>query len=269
MLPRVNLVSTEQGRYLLFANNDVINNTLYREGRWEPQTLQVAKALLSRAKPDGVVLDAGANLGAFTIPMAEHCRGQHAVVSVEPQRLVYYQLCGSIVANSLDNVYALNLALGKECKKLNLPVPDYNREFNIGGLTVDPEIRRLRGQAGRFTLSDFHNAGTEWVDMVTVDSLNLTDLALIKLDVEGVELDVLNGAVETLMTSDFPPILFEVWDDKLLPSLIEHKNELLTFVKDLGYEIQAFGDLAIAQNRLHGPIVAFESRSDDASARVA
>ena len=54
-----------------------------------------------------LVLDIGANLGAYAIPVAKKIASARGVVyAYEPQRIVYYQLCGNIFLNSLDNVHA-------------------------------------------------------------------------------------------------------------------------------------------------------------------
>ncbi len=85
----------------------------------------------------------------------------------------------------------------------------------------------------------------------TLDSFNLTNINFIKIDVEGHEKLVLEGAVQTLKNNNYPKILFESWDEHHeqngLPS-IKLKKELFEFIESLGYRIIKLGqDMYIAE----------------------
>ena len=70
--------------------------------------------------------------------------------------------------------------------------------------------------------------------MRTLDSFHIDNISCIKIDVEGYEKQVLEGSLETLKRSHYPPILFESWNgdkDNL-------GSELFTFIKSLRYNIQ-------------------------------
>ncbi len=74
----------------------------------------------------------------------------------------------------------------------------------------------------------------EKVEAKTLDSFNLDNIGFLKLDVEGAELEVLQGAVKTLARSQYPPFIFEVWPDKWYQT---KKEKLFNYVKGLGYTI--------------------------------
>ena len=57
---------------------------------------------------------------------------------------------------------------------------------------------------------------------------------MVKIDVEGSELDVIKGSVETLKRSNYPPILFESWNEEWYE---KNKQELFQFISSLGYAI--------------------------------
>jgi hypothetical protein len=60
---------------------------------------------------------------------------------------------------------------------------------------------------------------------------------LIKIDVEGLELDVIKGAQETILRSNYPSLIFESWTQHEWWD--EKREELFSYVKDLGYEISS------------------------------
>ena len=55
--------------------------------------------------------------------------------------MIYYQLCGNIVLNSLANTAAYPLAVSNKAGVINIDMPDYFKETNIGAFSLDPEVR--------------------------------------------------------------------------------------------------------------------------------
>ena len=74
------------------------------------------------------------------------------------------------------------------------------------------------------------------VETKTLDSFGIRDIGLIKIDVEGYELQVLRGGTQTIQNNGYPPILFESW-----PSTNETntklKDNLFNYLFALGYNI--------------------------------
>jgi len=71
-------------------------------------------------------------------------------------------------------------------------------------------------------------------------------VGLIKIDVEGLELRVLKGALEVLRQNQLPPLLFECWSGARYQ---KEKEALLEFVESLGYEIhrvRRYNDMILA-----------------------
>ena len=76
---------------------------------------------------------------------------------------------------------------------------------------------------------------TTSVQIIKLDSLNVpTAPSLIKIDVEGFELNVLKGSENFLEEFRYPPVIFEAWD---LDWFKDDKVKLLKFLNYLGYEI--------------------------------
>jgi FkbM family methyltransferase len=256
MLPNATVVETQMGRFLLFDAADGISRHLRRGGQWEPVTLMIAKALVQigasgsqiGGQTGGTIVDGGANVGAFTIPMALTFHDSHRVVSFEVQRPLYHLLCGSVALNGLDNVLVQNLALGERMEMIEIPIPDYANDCNLGALSLDPEVRRTRREAGLGCDTDLPGVRMGQASMVRLDDFGIADLSLLKLDVEGMELPVLKGATETLKRCGYPPVLFELWDADAMPGIRAPQEALLSYLSGLGYELLIFGEMAIAQH---------------------
>jgi FkbM family methyltransferase len=150
-----------------------------------------------RALPhDSVVVDAGANIGLVAIPIAREIKPMGGIVhAFEVQRMLFYALCGSAALNDMDNIYIHNKALGRSAGSISAGQPDYAvpQDFGLYSL-VDPVV----------------SASHEDVPVSAIDDLRLPRLDFLKIDVEGMELDVLHGA-RTAIRNFKPWCWVEYW----------------------------------------------------------
>lgn len=229
MLPRISQVKCIDADYMLFSVNDGISTSLFTEGKWDDHILSVSKLFYAGIDAP-LILDIGAHIGTYSIPIAKDIQNSGGkVIAFEPQRIVYYQFCGNIILNRLDNCIALNKAVGSYDGTVSIPEIDYNNNNNVGAFSLNKEYRERHNIEG--CMLEKKNS----VPITRVDSLHLEKSpSLIKIDVEGLELNVLKGAVQTLEASNFPPILFEAWRWDWFD---KEREELLNYVKYLGYNV--------------------------------
>ena len=76
----------------------------------------------------------------------------------------------------------------------------------------------------------------EVVDKTTLDSFNIRDVGLIKVDAEGRDYFVLKGGIHTIIENDYPPILFENWDVGCFKQTQEAHDRIFDFLKSIGYD---------------------------------
>lgn len=152
---------------------------------------------------DGVIaLDGGANIGVHTIEWARHMTGWGYVIGIEAQERVFYALAGNVALNNCFNARVLNAALSNTQEPINIPVPDYCSAGSFGNLELRENSRNeYIGQA-----IDYGPDSLTEVACLTIDSFNLPRLDLLKIDVEGMEIEVLEGARESLRTLN--PVIF-------------------------------------------------------------
>lgn len=240
--PSFEIRSVGASHYLLLPGPDLINSHLRKGLPWEPTT-QVVAQLMLLGITEPVVVDVGANLGAFAVPMGLWLKPrQGRLIAFEPQRLVYYQLCANLFLNMLPHCVAHLLAVGAAAGDVDVPQLDLATDRNLGALSLDPAIRAMQGVASH------QNRASERVAMVGLDGMDLPNGHLLKIDVEGLELEVLSGAAAWLERSGWPPVLFEVWGD-YMPGYAAKRQQLMDCLRQrLGYEVFMLGELGVAQH---------------------
>lgn len=242
MLPKVESVHCVDAEYLLLATDDAISNHLRHRGTWEPHLIAISRMFVHGIS-EPLILDIGANLGAYSIPLAkaiDDARG--SIYAYEPQRMVYYQLCGNLFLNRLDNVFAFCRAIGDVDGTVAVPSLDFGKSVNVGGFSLNENIRQKTGYVVLQKDKPAIETPTSRLDSIEFPKAP----CLIKIDVEGYDLKVLSGGEKLLVNSNFPPILFEAWSFDWYES---DKEKLFEFLNRLGYEImRIFGDDYVAQH---------------------
>jgi FkbM family methyltransferase len=142
---------------------------------------------------DGVIgIDCGANIGVHTIEWAKMMTGWGSVLSIEAQERIYYALAGNIAINNCFNAIAIHGAVSSESGVMQIPVPNYLVPSSFGSL----ELRQRAGNEFIGQQIDYQNLVN--VRKLTLDEFSLPRVDFIKIDVEGMEMEVLEGAARTI-----------------------------------------------------------------------
>ena len=252
MLPRVDLIRADSSSWLLLNNSDHISDFIRKNGYWGLAESSIAKVFI-QDQEDVNVVDVGANIGGFTVPTAQLISNKKGIVhAFEPQRIVFQQLCANVFLNQLDNVHVYNVALGNSINQIQIPELDFWESKNVGGLSVDQAIRKNINEDA-LSGKTFQNTETGIVYSVeqkTLDCFQFNfNINLIKVDVEGYELEFFQGSVQTVKASGFPPIIFELWQEKTwYESKAEKTKNILS---KWGYKFNYFGREILAQHPAH------------------
>ncbi len=188
------IVPTVYGQMLVNRNDINQTNALFKTGKAiDHPEIELLAAILRLAPPDPVVLDVGANMGTYTLRLAAIAGPRGRVHSFEPRRILCNMIAGSVALNGLTNVICHTMAVGARDGMLEVPQFDYTAPLNFGSIEFGPEQREpLIQPRGN------DPARREFVPIVTLDRFGLGRLDLMKIDAEGMEDEVLQGATETL-----------------------------------------------------------------------
>jgi FkbM family methyltransferase len=231
------LVSTGHGT-LIANHNDVrmdspdsgfgVGYQLFTTSYFDPEEVDTAVTLLKSRREffgDGVVaLDCGANIGVHTIEWAKAMYGWGSVVAVEAQLRIFYALAGNIAINNCFNATAFNVAIGGADGELSMPVPDYTKPSSFGSL----ELRRRESTEFIGQEISYDEARCDKIRLIAIDSIGFNRMDFIKLDIEGMELEALKGADQTIQR--WKPILLVEW-------IKSDKQALIELLAGYGYKV--------------------------------
>lgn len=171
------------GSFYLDEIDDVIKHFL-RNGRvWEKHLVELFPKYV---KPGSTVIDAGAHVGVHTLTLARLAGPQGRVYSFEPQRKIYRELVFNLRLNGVRNVVPLRYALG-----------DTTGIAEMSSATLGNEGGTPVGKGG------------DRVELRPIDSFGFRNVSFMKIDVEGFEDHVLEGAKLTI-AKNRPVILIEI-----------------------------------------------------------
>lgn len=208
----------EVGLFFLDRIHDWIKDQLKNEIKWEPY---MEPYIYQYAKPGTIAVDIGAHIGTQTLLMARAVGPQGKVIAFEPQLKFFRELFLNVEVNRAPNVYCFWGAISDKEGIIQLP------NFNFACEVVN--------------LFDFtHGYSGFDAPAVTLDSLKLDNVSLIKIDVDGLEDIVLDGVKQTIL-SNKPIVLLEIqggWNlDSAPPEIVAKILHTKGKLEALGYTV--------------------------------
>ena len=205
--------------------------------RYRDQVFEL-RAIREALRHGGVALDVGANKGSYLYSMAGWA-GASPVVAFEPQSRLASYLTEACRRSGLRNVTIENLALSNQQGELKLFVPG---DSHSPGASLEASI------------ADKTDCHTETVTVTTLDAYAAEKLRapvrVIKIDVEGHELAVLQGAL-ALIRRDKPLLVIECEGRHLPAGKTVH--DFIMLVESFGYSatlaMPGIGELPAAEFR--------------------
>ena len=163
--------------------------TIENEGSWEPWIRRICSLVM---KNGGVMYDVGANAGAISNETALACPGI-TIKAFEPQANLARLVAVSAELNGLDNIEVFPVAVGDHEGTVQLHLPAHALHASL----------MTSGETGEKVVD---------VTLVSLDEMvrskRIPAPSFIKIDVEGGELGVLNGA-RTILCDHRPAVIFE------------------------------------------------------------
>ena len=200
------LISIENvGRFISYKD-DIITTRINNNGDWEPELNNIFKEFINDKSN---VIDVGAYIGTNTIKMSRLAK---KVYAFEPFKKTYDILNTNVLINNIDNIELFNCAIGNENKvidKMWFPKIDVvNMGLNIGAMRINRDSTLV---------NDCVMINSEMKRLDDIIDYN-TKIDLIKIDAEGCENEVLEGAMNIILKHS-PIIIIENWknnsNDKL------------------------------------------------------
>ncbi len=172
--PHTALVRGRDGLFLVNVHDVYIGQALCVYGEFSRLEADFLRKLL---RPGDVVIEVGANIGAHTVGLARHLGAKGQIYAIEPQPAVFHLLAANMALNEIENVRCLPIACGAAAGTLVVPPVDYGRTGNFGGVALAESGKGVRVAVQRLD-----------------QTIDTRALRLIKIDVEGMEGAVLEGA---------------------------------------------------------------------------
>jgi FkbM family methyltransferase len=170
------------------------------------------KVLTGYVRPGSTVIDVGANIGVTTA-LTSKLVPQSRIVAIEPSPMAFNCLCRTVEANGLRDVTTLELCVS-DGSSSTVHLLETGGSLS-GSHIIASDHPTAKVESGRSVIA-------KTLDTI-VDELALDRVDLVKIDVEGYEIDVLGGMSRTI--AKFAPLIFMEFNSwTLVPGIIDARN---------------------------------------------
>lgn len=205
--PTTQQAKCRYGTFSFYEDDRYIGHALARYGEYSEGEVRLYRKLIASGS---TVVEVGANIGALTLALADIVGVEGNVLAFEPQPENFRLLHQNVVDNAFEAIVTtVELAVGADNSKVDIPALAEIANSNYGGVAVGRGMCSVRS--------------------VTLDHVDVKDPTFIKIDVEGMEADVLRGATETIRKHR--PVLYVENDRK------DKSEELMHLIASLDYKM--------------------------------
>lgn len=204
----------ERDQLILFSY-DFISQSIFMDGRFEDCELTLIENIFKDQLKNKITLDIGANIGNHTVVFSKF---SHKVYSFEPNPKVFEVL--KLNTKDLKNVEIFNFGASSKKQSMHAKIP----KLNCGGGSVSNE------EAGEKDSNSYYEFSFDLIALDTFKNIPNEDIGLVKIDVEGHELEAFKG-MKSLLEKNKPVILFEQ-----NRGITDGSSNEIEFLKNIGYK---------------------------------
>lgn len=212
-----------RNRNISFFKNDIIIGHKLLEGNWWELWMMIY--FKKYYKPNTNMIDIGANIGTTSLLMEEILDENCIIYCFEPMffNILQKNIYRNVTHNKPGRIMCYNYGLGNSEKTIFVDKINYSEEQNFGAFSL--------------TNIDYTNNNKNKIpiNIITLDSLNLQNISIIKIDVEGMDIDVLDGSYKTILREK-PVIIIEILENNyntFINSNIWKKLENIYYIKKI------------------------------------
>ena len=210
----------------IYTNNWAINN--------EPEIFWIKSILNS----GDIAIDVGANYGLYTYNLSKAVGDNGFVYAFEPIPYTFSCLTRIIKLFRLKNVEIINKGCSDSEGKIKFSIPlQKNGTISAGLAFIDMDEKK---RSIRLSKGDHSDIITKELDIIKIDDLDYNKVSFIKVDVEGAELKVLKGAINTI--KNLRPIIMIEIEDRWIESYNIKREDIDSFFNDLNYQTHHYSD---------------------------
>ena len=199
----------------IYETNDIISSQIRKGEPWEPWLFDVYNKYLTK---ESVVIEAGCHIGTHTMVISDLCK---TLYCFEPLPSSKKLLESNVLLNGRNNVAVCDFALGESYYKAEI---GWSGEANKGATGISKN--------NAYDTPSWAKEMSEKIEVnvMPIDNLRLDKLDFIKADVEGFEINLINGGIETI--KKYKPIILIEWWNK------DEIKEDFKMLLDIGYKLE-------------------------------
>lgn len=235
-----------QHRSIEFADGQIIlsiqsSKTKYYWKRSDPRTAIACLAVMGEyetletqvlkffAKKATTIIDVGANIGYYVVELSQHLNPNGKIHAFEPVPDSFEQLTRNVELNNISTLINSNqVAVSNFEGSMRLYMPKTSGSSATSARNLHPNEKVEKFDVKTTTLDSY------------AQTHQLATLDLLKIDVEGAELMVIQGALNSI--EQFKPVIFAELLRKWSAQFEYHPNVVLNTLLPLGYRCYAVSD---------------------------